>query len=156
METDSGHRAMVRCREGARGRRERCLGLRLGSGSSCVVTRCGSPRIGGEGWQSKTSVGVQTARGEESDEENYAKGQKTSPPPPPYEHMHDRVYFKCTHHIQQEQQLTRVCVLHCRTPLERTRDQSTLHLPHLDETCPLRTITYLCCFLWFNRGPSCA
>ena len=31
-------------------------------------------------WQSKTSVGVQTARGEESDEENYAKGLKTPPP----------------------------------------------------------------------------
>ena len=73
-----------------------------------------------------------------------------------YEHMHDRVYFNCTHHLQQEQQLTRVCVLHCRTPLEHARDQPTPHLPHLYETCPLRTITYLCRHLWFNRGPSCA
>ena len=27
-----------------------------------------------------------------------------------YEHMHDRVYFNCAHHMQHEQ-LTRVCIL---------------------------------------------
>ena len=81
METDSGQRAMMRRREGARGRRERRLRaearIRLQLCRDAV--RIASHR-GGEGWQSKTSVGVQTAREEESDEENYAKGQMTPLP----------------------------------------------------------------------------
>ena len=50
-----------------------------------------------------------------------------------YEHMHDRVYFICAHHMQHEQQVTRVCILLWRTPLEHARDQPTPHLPHLVE-----------------------
>ena len=81
METDSGQRAMLRRREGARGRRERRLRAeaRIRLQLCREAVRIASHR-GGEGWQSKTSVGVQTAREEESDEENYAKGQKTPPP----------------------------------------------------------------------------
>ena len=72
-----------------------------------------------------------------------------------YEHLHDRVYFNCAHHLQQEQQLTRVCVLHCRTPLEHARDNQ---LP----TCHIwmRRVHYaqalICVVSSGSREPSCA